>query len=105
MIIHDDSRRDNSFTSSQDGNIVRIMLSRFSDLLDIPKANMRNAILQHYLQYIGDFKAYESNIPARLKSLQNFSDFASGFNDYRTKLMEAEEENLEERSFHDKMQL
>ena len=77
------------------------MLSRFSDLLEIPKANMRNAIVQRYLLYIGDFKAYESNIQARLKSLKEFSDFASGFHAYRTKLMESEEEKVEERSFHD----
>ena len=69
MIVHDESRRDNSFTTSQDGNIIKIMLSRYSDLLGIPKANMRNLIVQHYLKHIGDFKAYESSIPARLKSL------------------------------------
>jgi hypothetical protein len=74
-------------------------------LLGIDKANLRNTIVKHYLKYIGDFKAYESDIPARLNSLKEFSDFASGFRAYRTKLMEAEEENVEERSIHDKMQL
>ena len=105
MIVHDDSRKDKSFTTSQDGNIIKIMLSRFSDLLDIPKANMRNIIVKHYLHYIGEFKAYESNIPARLRSLKEFSDFSSGFQAYRAKLIEAEEEKVEERSYHDKMQL
>jgi hypothetical protein len=70
------------------------MLSRYTDLLEMPKANMRNTILQHYLKYIGDFKAYESDIPARLNSLKEFSDFASGFRAYRTKLMESEEEKV-----------
>ena len=101
MIIHDESRRDNTFTTSQDGNIVKIMLSRYADLLELPKANMRNTILQQYLKYIGDYKAYESNIPARLNSLKEFSDFASSFRAYRNKLMESEKEKVEERSIHD----
>jgi hypothetical protein len=35
------------------------MISRYSDLLGIDKANLRNTIVKHYLKYIGDFKAYE----------------------------------------------
>ena len=101
MIIHDESRKDNSFTATLDGNIVKIMISRYSDLLGIPKANLRNTIIKHYLRHIGDFKAYESDIPARLNSLKEFTEFASGFRAYRKRFMEAEEENMEERSIHD----
>jgi hypothetical protein len=53
LIIHDEGRRDNSFTSSQDGKIIKIMISRYSDLLDIPKAKLRNKIVQHFLEHIG----------------------------------------------------
>jgi hypothetical protein len=49
LIIHDEGRRDNSFSTSQDGNIVNIMLSRDRDLLGIPKAQLRNLILQLFL--------------------------------------------------------
>jgi len=38
-----------------------------------------------------------------LNSLKEFSDFASGFQAYRTKLMEAEEEKVEEKSLHNQM--
>ena len=77
------------------------MISRYSDLLGIPKANLRNNIIKYYLRHIGDFKAYESDIPARLNSLKEFTEFASGFRAYRTRLMEAEEEKMEEKSIHD----
>jgi hypothetical protein len=95
LIIHDESRRDNSFTTFQDGSIIKIMLSRYSDLLGIPKANLRNTIVKHFLAHIGDFKAYESDIPARMNSLKEFSDFASGFRAYKSKFMQAEEENYD----------
>jgi hypothetical protein len=92
LIINDESTTNNSFTAYQDGKIIKIMLSRYSDLLEIAKANLRNTIIQHYMKRIGNFKDYESDIPARLNSLKEFSDFASGFRAYRTKFMEAEEE-------------
>ena len=69
MIIHDEKRRDNSFSTSQDKNIIKIMLSRYTDLLDTPKQQLRKIIWQHFLKHIRDFKTYESDIPARLDSL------------------------------------
>ena len=48
---------------------------------------------------------YESNFQARLNSLKEFSDFASSFRAYRAKLMEAEEEKVEDRGPNDTMQL
>jgi len=45
MIIHDESITEKSFTTYQDGKIVKIMLGRYSDLLEIAKANMRSIIL------------------------------------------------------------
>ena len=101
MIIHDEGRRDNSFTSSQDGKIVKIMISRYSDLLEIPKAKLRKTIVEHFLEHIGNFKEYEANIEARLNSLEEFSNFTRGFRSYRKKLMEAEEEKVEESGLHD----
>ena len=98
MIIYDESTSDDSFTTYQDGKIIKIMLSRYNNLLEIAKANMRNIILQHYLKRIGNFKEYEYNIPARLNSFDEFSDFASRFRAYSTKFMEGEEEKVEERS-------
>ena len=73
------------------------MLTRYSDLLGIPKANLRNTIVQHFLAHIGDFKAYESDIPARMSSLKEFADFASGFRAYKSKqLLQAEEEKMQD---------
>jgi hypothetical protein len=105
LIIHDEGRRDNGLTISQDGNIVNILFSRYSDLLEISKAKLRDTIVQHFLKHVGDFKAYESNIPARLNSLKEFSVFSSGFSAYRAEEMKGEEENVEERGLNDKMQL
>lgn len=34
LIIHDEGRKDSSFSTSQDGNIIKIMLSRYNDLLE-----------------------------------------------------------------------
>jgi hypothetical protein len=69
LIIHDENRRDNSFSTSQDKNMIKIMLSRYTDLLDTPKQQLRKIIWQHFLKHIRDFKTYESDIPARLDSL------------------------------------
>ena len=35
LILHDESKRDSNFTTTQDGNIVKIMISRYTDLLGI----------------------------------------------------------------------
>jgi hypothetical protein len=48
---------------------VEISLGRFNDMLGIPKANLSNTIAKHFLKHIGNYKIYESDIPARLKSL------------------------------------
>jgi exoribonuclease II len=101
LIIHDEGRRDNSLTISQDGNIVKILFSRYSDLLEISKAKLRDTIVQHFLKHVGDFKAYESNIPARLNSLKEFSEFASEFRAYRAEEMKGEEENVEDLGLHE----
>ena len=69
LIIHDEARKDNNFTASQDGKNVIIKLSSYNDLLGIPKANLRNLIIDHFRKHVGEFNAYESNIPARLNSL------------------------------------
>jgi hypothetical protein len=105
VITHDENSRDDCFTTSQNGNIIKISLNRYSDLLGIPKANLRKTIVQNFLRYIREFKAYESDIPARLNSLKEFSDFANGFQAYRAKLMLAEKEKDYDRGFHNKMQL
>jgi hypothetical protein len=69
LIIHNEGRSDNNFTTEQDGNIVKIMVTRYTDLHGLPKENLRNTIVKHYLKHVGDFKGYEGNIPARLNSL------------------------------------
>jgi hypothetical protein len=83
LIIHDESRKDKNFTSLIDGNIVQITLTGFDNLLDLTRANLRNMILKKFFEYIGDSKGYEENISARLKSLQEFTEFAAGFQAYR----------------------
>jgi hypothetical protein len=45
------------------------MLTRYTDLHGLPKENLKSTIVKHYLKHVGDFKAYEANIPARLNSL------------------------------------
>ena len=70
-------------------------------MLEISKAKLRDTIVQHFLKHIGDFKAYESNIPARLNSLKEFSEFASGFRAFRGEVMNVDEENVEDRGFYD----
>ena len=82
-ITHDEGRKDSSFSSFQEGNILSIKLSRYNELLDIPKANLRATIVKEFLKHIKNFKAYESDIPARLNSLKEFSDFTIGFRAFR----------------------
>jgi hypothetical protein len=79
LITHDEARKDNSFTTSQEGNILTIKLSRYNDMLEIPKANLRTTIVKEFLKHISDFKAYESNISGRLNSLKEFSDLTIRF--------------------------
>ena len=69
LIIHDENRRDNYFSTSQDKKIIKIRLSRYKNLLEETKGYLKKTILELFLKHIGDFKAYESNIPARLDSL------------------------------------
>jgi hypothetical protein len=68
------------------------MVTRYSDLHGLPKENLRKTIVRHYLKHLGDFKAYEANIPARLNSLKDYSDFARSFQSYRRQSMDFEEE-------------
>jgi hypothetical protein len=91
LIIHDESRKDYNFTSSIDDNIVQITLTGFDNLFDLTRANLRNLILKKFLNYLGDSKGYEENISARLKSLQEFTEFAASFQAYRNKNREMEE--------------
>jgi hypothetical protein len=49
---------------------VEISIGRFNDLLGLAKANLSNTISQHFINHIGNFNAYEADIPARLKSLK-----------------------------------
>jgi N-glycosylase/DNA lyase len=53
------------------------LLGRYSDLLNTYQ--LRSVILEKFLSFIGDSKGYEANIPARLKSLKEFSDFVEEF--------------------------
>ena len=83
------------------------MVTRYSDLHGLPKENFRKTIINHYLKHLGDFKAYEANIPARLNSLKDFSDFTGSFQSYRRQSMDLEEEKSDAHvgNFQDKMQL
>ena len=83
------------------------MFSRYSDLLANKKDILIEEIGKIFLKHIDDLKAkeYEANIPARLSSLKEFYDFSSGFRAYRNKLMKVEEEKMENRGFHDQIQL
>jgi hypothetical protein len=103
LIIHDEGRKDNSYAISQERQIVKIMFSRYSDLLANKKDILIEEIGKIFLKHIDDLKAkeYEANIPARLSSLKEFYDFSSGFRAYRNKLMKVEEEKMENRGFHD----
>jgi hypothetical protein len=40
---------------------VKISLSRYNELLEIPKANLKNTILNIFLEFRKGFKAYEYN--------------------------------------------
>ena len=97
LIIHNEGKSDNNFTTEQDGNIVKIMVTRYSDLHGLPKENLRKTIVRHYLKHLGDIKAYEANIPARLNSLKDYSDFARSFQSYRRQSMDLEEEKSDAR--------
>jgi hypothetical protein len=49
---------------------VEISHGRFKDLLGLTKANLCNTISQHFVKHIGNYNAYEADIPARLESLK-----------------------------------
>jgi hypothetical protein len=92
LIIHDESRKEDDFTDSLDGNIVQINIGRYSDLLGISKAKLRALILENFLKHIGVYKGYEADFYARLKALQEFSDFAAAFRAYRDQFIGMDEE-------------
>jgi hypothetical protein len=45
LIIHDESRKDNDFTTSNYDNIVQISLGRYNDLLGVSRAKLRSLIV------------------------------------------------------------
>jgi hypothetical protein len=74
---------------------VEINLGNYDLLLDL-KTNLRNSILEYYLNYINDgLIEYEANITLRLSSLLKFSNFSCDFGAYRRTLLKIEDGSKE----------
>jgi hypothetical protein len=64
-------------------------------LLDL-KTNLRNSIVECYLDYIDmGLMGYEANITARLNSLLEFSNFTNNLGAYRRQLLKIEDGSKE----------
>jgi hypothetical protein len=82
VVIHDENRKDNSFSHKVDKDTIIMNIGRYGDILGITRNNMRDFVMQHFIKYIGDFKSYEYNIIERIRSLASFNDFVNRFRKY-----------------------